>query len=368
LDDGYGLVDGGYRLSTRQAQAILDLRLNRLTGLEQQRLINEYDEILVRIEDLLDILSNPERLRAVIRGELLEVKEQYGDERRTEIIATHRGFDPEDLITQEDVVVTVSYSGYVKWQPLSVYSAQKRGGKGKSATTMKSEDFIDQLIVANTHDTVLCFSSHGKVYWIRVFELPQAGRTARGSPIVNVFPLEEGERITAILPMTDFKQKGFVVMATSRGLVKKTELASYSRPRSTGLIAIELLPEDTLVGVAITDGSQDILLASNNGKAVRFNEGQVRAMGRVARGVIGMRLAPEDRIISLMIGNEGLVLTATENGYGKCTKIAEYPIKGRGTKGVISVQTSARNGDVVGSLLVQPTDEIMLITNGGGGY
>ncbi|TDJ16102.1 MAG: DNA gyrase subunit A [Gammaproteobacteria bacterium] len=365
LAQEYGLVDDGYRLSAEQAQAILDLRLHRLTGLEQQKILTEYDEILGRIEELLEILQDPERLRTVIRGELVELKDQFADGRRTEIIDDHQGLDPEDLITPEDVVVTLSHSGYVKWQPIDVYAAQKRGGMGKSATSMKEEDFIDQLFIANTHDTILCFSSRGKMYWLRVYDLPQASRTARGKPIVNLLPLGEGERISAVLPLKDFHQSGYVLMATASGVVKKTPLEDFSRPRAAGIIAIDLVNEDRLVGVAITDGERDVMLASDGGKMIRFNEREVRPMGRNARGVIGMRIPANQRIISLIITGAGRVLTATENGYGKCTNISEYRPQGRGGQGIISIQTSKRNGRVIGALLVEGGDEIMLITSGG---
>ena len=365
LAEQYGLGDEGYRLSPEQAQAILDLRLHRLTGLEQEKILNEYDEILRRIEDLLEILQDPERMRSVIRGELEELKEKFADPRRTEIIVDHQGLDPEDLIVPEDVVVTLSHSGYVKWQPIDAYSAQKRGGMGKSATSMKDEDFVDQLFVANTHDRILCFSSRGKLYWMRVYDLPQASRAARGKPIVNLLPLEEGERISKVLPLKDFEQPGYVLMATARGFVKKTPLEDFSRPRAAGIIAIDLMPEDRLVGVAITDGERDIMLASTGGKMIRFNEKEVRPMGRTARGVIGMRIPEGQSIISLIITDLGRVLTATENGYGKCTNISEYRPQGRGGQGIISIQTTKRNGEVIGALLVNESDEFMLITSGG---
>jgi DNA gyrase subunit A len=361
----FGLVSEGYRLSAVQAQAILDLRLHRLTGLEQEKILSEYDEILGRIKDLLEILENPERMRSVIRGELEALKDQYADARRTEIIVDHLGLDPEDLIAPEEVVVTLSHSGYVKWQPIDVYAAQKRGGMGKSATSMKEEDFVDQLFVANTHDTILCFSSRGKMYWLRVYNLPQASRTARGKPIVNLLPLEDGERISAVLPLKDFEQPGFVLMATASGVVKKTPLQEFSRPRAAGIIAIDLVGKDRLVGVAITDGERDVMLASSDGKMIRFNEREVRPMGRNARGVIGMRIPGDQRIISLIITGTGRVLTATEHGFGKCTNISEYRPQGRGGQGIISIQTSKRNGNVIGALLVDEGDEMMLITSGG---
>ena len=365
LGDQFGLSGKGYRLSPEQAQAILDLRLHRLTGLEQEKILTEYDEILGRIADLMEILENPERMRTVIRDELAALKEQFADPRRTEIVVDHQGLDPEDLIAPEEVVVTLSHSGYVKWQSIDVYGAQKRGGMGKSAARMKEEDFVDQLFVANTHDTILCFSSRGKMYWLRVYHLPEASRTARGKPIVNLLPLEEGERISAVLPLKDFQQPGFVLMATASGLVKKTPLQDFSRPRAAGIIAIDLVEDDRLVGVAITDGERDVMLASSGGKMIRFNESEVRPMGRNARGVIGMRIPGNQRIISLIITGAGRVLTATENGYGKCTHISEYRPQGRGGQGIISIQTSRRNGNVIGALLVEESDEMMLITSGG---
>ena len=361
----FGLGEAGYRLSDRQAQAILDLRLHRLTGLEQDKIFGEYDELLRRIGDLLEILEDPERMKKVVRDELIEVKGQYADPRRTEIVRDEMEFDPADLVPPGEAVVTFSHWGYVKWQPVDAYAAQKRGGKGKTATTMKEEDFIDHLFVANTHDQLLCFSSRGKVYWRRVYELPRGGRTSRGSPIVNLLPLESGERISAVLPVKDFGGSGYVLMVTARGLIKKTLLSEFSRPRSNGIIAIDLLPADRLIGVAITDGEREVMLASSGGRMCRFNERHVRPMGRTARGVIGMRLSEHEKIISLIVAGEGLVLTATENGYGKCTRMDEYPRKGRGAKGVISIRTGGRNGAVTGALGVGPNDEIMLVTDGG---
>lgn len=362
---GLGLGEQGYRLSDVQAQAILDLRLHRLTGLEREKIINEYNELLETIDNLLDILSNPDRLMQVIRDELIEIRDQYGDKRRTEILASHQDLTLEDLITEEDVVVTLSHGGYVKAQSLDVYRAQKRGGKGKSATNMKEEDFIDKLVVANTHDTILCFSSHGKVYWKKVYELPQASRAARGKPIINLLPLVEGESINAILPVRDYDPNKYVLMVTSSGIVKKTSLKNFSRPRSSGIIAVDLLEDDKLIGVDITNGERDVMLISSAGKAVRFNEKTVRPMGRNARGVRGIRLAKGQQVISLIIVDEGDVLTVTENGYGKRTSISEYAVRGRGGQGVISIQTSERNGNVVGAALVSQDDELMLITSGG---
>ena len=365
LPRGLGLGEDGYRMSEAQAQAILDLRLHRLTGLEQEKIIEEFDGLLDRIRGLLEILVNPDRLREVVREELLEVKEQFADARRTEIELHREGMDILHLIKPQDVVVTMSHHGYVKWQPLDDYSAQRRGGRGKTAATTREADFVERLFVANTHDTVLFFSSRGKVYWVRVYELPRAARIARGKPMVNILPLEEGERISAILPLSEIGQDGFVLMATSLGTVKKTQCADFSRPRSTGLIAVDLLDDDRLVGVAVTDGQCDVMLATSDGKLIRFPESDVRAMGRTARGVRGIRLGRGARVISLMIASEGLVLTATENGYGKCTPAAEYRQQGRAGQGIISIRTSERNGAVVGAELVEENDEIMLITDGG---
>ncbi len=361
----FGMVDGGYRLSAAQAQAILDLRLHRLTGLEQDKIKAEYKDILDRIVDLMDILANSGRLMQVIRDELILIRDEYGDKRRSEIIASRINLTLEDLISEEDVVVTLSHAGYVKMQPISMYSAQKRGGRGKAATSVKEEDFVDKLFVANTHDTILCFSSRGKVYWMKVYELPQAGRTARGKPIINLLPLEEGERINAILPIREFEADKFIFMATASGTVKKTPLIDFSRPRSNGIIALELFGDDCLVGVDITNGSNDVMLLTDAGKVVRFNEEHVRPMGRTARGVRGIRLGEGQRVISLINVNEGDVLTVTEKGYGKRTAISDYPVHGRGGQGVISIQTNERNGRVVGAALVMSEDEIMLISDNG---
>jgi DNA gyrase subunit A len=361
----FGLVEGGYRLSDAQAQAILELRLHRLTGLEQDKITAEYKDILERIADLLDILSNPARLMQVIRDELVEIRDQYQDERRSEIVAERLNLTLEDLISEEDVVVTLSHFGYVKAQPLSLYRAQKRGGRGRAAASVKDEDFIDKLFVANTHDTILCFSSRGKLYWKKVYELPQAGRTARGKPIVNLLPLEEGERINAVLPIREYEEGKFIFMATSNGTVKKTPLTDFSRPRANGIIALELLGDNCLVGVDITNGDDDVILLSSAGKAIRFSEKDVRAMGRTARGVRGIKLGPGQEVISLIKVSEGDVLTATEKGYGKRTPIDDYPTYGRGGQGVISIQTSERNGAVIGAALVGSDDELMLITDHG---
>jgi len=366
LEPQYGLKDDGYHLSAIQAQAILDLRLHRLTGLEQDRILDEYKEILDLIKDLLDILSNPERLLQVIRDELNEIKEKYGDERRTQILEDQLDLSMEDLITEEDVVVTFSHEGYAKCQTLDVYNTQRRGGRGKAATRMKDEDFIDKLFIANTHDTLLCFSSVGKVYWLKVYQMPMAGRGSRGKPIVNLLPLQQDERINAVLPVRDYDENQYVFMATSTGTVKKTALTNFSRPRVSGIKAIELRNHDHLVDVVITDGSRHIMLLSNAGKAIRFSETDVREMGRTAAGVRGMRLGNGQRVISMiMIEDEGSILTATEYGYGKRTPAAEYPVKGRGGQGVISIQTNERNGEVVGAVQVRSDDEMMLITNSG---
>ena len=370
LDAIYGLSKEGYRLSDAQAKAILDLQLHRLTGLEQDKIHDEYTEILKRIEDLLDILQNPERLKQVVREELEAAKEQYGDKRRTEIIEGQHDLSMEDLITDEDVVVTLSHAGYVKSQPVSEYRAQRRGGKGKTATRMKEEDFVDKLFVASTHDTVLCFSSRGKVYWLRVYEIPQAGRGARGKPIINLLPLEEGEQVNAILPIRAYDEGNFIFMATSDGTVKKTPLTEFSRPRSSGIIAIDLAEGNRLVGAGITNGKCDILLFSDVGKVVRFHEDDVRPMGRNARGVRGILLKKEQNVVSQIIASEdnaesATVLTATELGYGKRTELKDYPVHKRGGQGVISIQVSDRRGLAVGACLTTEESEVMLITSGG---
>ncbi|WP_456380555.1 DNA gyrase subunit A [Thiolapillus sp.] len=365
LAEDFGLTADGYRLTETQAQAILDLRLQKLTGLEQDKIIAEFQELLDRIADLLDILSSSERLMEVIMTELLAIKEQFGDERRTEIVADRLDLTLEDLITEEDVVVTISHQGYAKAQPLDVYQAQRRGGRGKAATSVKDEDFVDKLFVASTHDTILCFSSTGKVYWLKVYELPQGGRGSRGKPMVNLLPLEEGERINAVLPIREYTEDRYIFMATANGTVKKTPLTDFSRPRANGIIAVDLRDGNQLVGVDITDGQQDIMLFSSAGKAVRFNESAVRAMGRTAAGVRGIRLDEGQRVISLVVATAGDVLTVCENGYGKRTDIAQFPVKGRGGKGMISIQVSERNGQQIGAILVDEDDEIMLITDGG---
>ena len=365
LEAGFGLVEDGYRLSEVQTQAILDLRLHQLTGLEQGKIVDEYRELLDLINELLEILGNPDRLMQVIYDELEALRDQYGDTRRTEILTDHLDLTLEDLITEEDVVVTLSHAGYAKSQPLSDYRAQRRGGRGKSAAGVKEEDFIDKLFIASTHDTILCFSSRGKVYWLKVYELPQAGRTARGKPIVNLLPLEPGERINAVLPIREFSADHFVFMATARGTVKKTALADFSRPRANGIIGIDLRDDDYLIDVAITDGSRDIMLFSDAGKVIRFKEADVRSMGRTACGVRGIKLPRGQRVISLIIASDSPVLTATENGYGKRTLADDYPVYGRGGQGVIAIQVNDRNGTVVGAVPADDQDEVMLISAGG---
>jgi len=367
LDTTFGLQQQGYRLSDAQAQAILELRLQRLTGLEQEKIVSEYKEVIDKIIDLLDILANPERITLIITDELNAIKAQFGDARRSEIVVDTQDLSVEDLIAPADMVVTLSHSGYIKSQLLDDYQAQKRGGRGKLATSTKDDDFIDKLFIANTHDYILCFSSLGRVYWIKVYEVPQGGRLSRGKPIINWVQLEEGEKINAILPVKSFDETRFVFMATAFGTVKKTPLSEFSRPRNNGIIAIGLDEGDYLIGVELTEGKHDVMLFSDNGKATRFNENDVRPMGRTARGVRGMRLGSGQKVISMLVAeNEELtVLTATENGYGKRTSISEYTRHNRGTQGMIAIITSARNGKVVTAKLVKPDDEIMLITSGG---
>ncbi|HHV6875891.1 TPA: DNA topoisomerase (ATP-hydrolyzing) subunit A [Haemophilus influenzae] len=394
LEENLGIQGEQYYLSPAQVNAILELRLHRLTGIAFEEVVKEYEELLVKIADLLHILSSAERLMEVIREELEEVKAQFGDDRLTEITAASGDIDLEDLIAQEDVVVTLSHEGYVKYQPLTDYEAQRRGGKGKSATKMKEEDFIEKLLVANTHDTTLCFSSRGRLYWLKVYQLPQASRGARGRPIVNILPLQENERITAILPVSAYEEDKFVVMATAGGIVKKIALTEFSRPRSNGIIALNLRDEDELIGVDITNGNNEIMLFSSQGRVVRFAENAVRAMGRLATGVRGIKLALTndisddesaveiedisddnaeasldlniDKVVSLVVPKgEGAILTATQNGYGKRTQLSEYPTKSRNTKGVISIKVSERNGKVVAATQVEETDQIMLITDAG---
>ena len=378
----FGMQAGGYRLSDVQAQAILDLRLNRLTGLEQDKIWTEFQELLVQIQDLADILARPERLLIVIRAELEDIRDRYADARRTEIIQNHSDLSLEDLIEPQDMVVTLSHSGYAKSQPVTAYQAQRRGGRGKAATAVKDEDFIDKLFVANTHDTLLCFSSAGKMYWLKVYQLPEASRGSRGKPIVNLLPLQTDERINAVLPIHEFEENKFVFMATAQGTVKKTSLEAFSRPRQAGIIAIELDPGDRLVGVDITDGSKQIILCSSGGKAIRFAEDDVRPMGRTAGGVRGIRLPEGEEVISLIVLEQGvlepavleqatpdaaagMVLTASENGYGKLTLVEDFPLHGRGGQGVIALQISDRNGHMVGAMQIKQDDEVMLISSGG---
>ena len=366
MDKADGLTPEGYRLSAAQAQAILDLRLQRLTGLEQDKISSEYSELIDNINSFLEILSNPDRLQAVIRQELTDVRTAYADPRRTEIVEDYNDLTLEDLIPEEKVVVTLSHAGYAKSQPAEAYQAQRRGGRGRAAARVKDEDFIDQLFVANSHDTMLCFSSRGKVYWLKVYQVPQAGSGSRGRPIVNLLPLEEGERISTVLAVPTFEDGKFVFFATSQGTVKKTPLAAFARPRTSGIIALELRNDDRLVGAGLTDGSQNIMLFARSGKAIRFSEDDVRPMGRTAAGVRGLKLGGAgDEVMGLSILTEGLIVTATENGYGKLTPVEDFPIQGRGGQGVISIQTSERNGTLVGAMLVSPEDELMLITSAG---
>ncbi|MDR9826516.1 DNA topoisomerase (ATP-hydrolyzing) subunit A [Vibrio sp. FNV 38] len=366
LEPEFGIRDGQYYLTETQAQAILELRLHRLTGLEHEKILDEYKGLLEEIAELMHILESTERLMEVIREELEAVREAYGDVRRTEITAASHDIDMEELIAREDVVVTLSHEGYVKYQILSDYEAQKRGGKGKSATKMKEEDYIERLLVANTHDNILCFSTRGKTYRLKVYQLPLASRTARGKPIVNILPLEENERITAILPVSEFDPEKYIFMATGDGTVKKTSLDQFANVRSNGLIAVNLRDDDSLIGVDITTGASDIMLFSKSGKVVRFHEDKVRAMGRTASGVRGMKLPEDDQVVSLIVpANEGDILTVTQNGYGKRTELAEYPTKGRATQGVVSIKVSDRNGPVVGAVQVEEGDEMMMITDAG---
>ncbi len=366
LEDQYGLKKGKYFLSPEQAKDILELRLHRLTGMEQDKIIEEFTVKLDEIADYQDILGSITRLMLVIREELEAVLEQFGDERRTEIIESQHDLTVEDLITEEERVVTISHGGYAKTQPLTDYQAQRRGGTGKSATAVKDEDFVEHLLIASTHATILCFTNLGKVYWLKVYQIPVAGRNSRGRPMVNLLPLDEGERISSILPVEEYSADQFVIMATANGTVKKTSLDQYSRPRSVGLRAVDLVEGDHLVGTAIIDGSKDIMLFSSEGKAVRFSETDVRAMGRVSKGVRGMRLPEGHSVISMVIPeDDGLLLTVCQNGYGKRTKIEEFPTKGRGGKGMIAIQASERNGPLVGVTQLFDGDEIMLISDQG---
>ncbi|MGE0624732.1 MAG: DNA gyrase subunit A [Pseudomonadales bacterium] len=366
LGEEFGFRDGLYYLSQEQAQAILELRLNRLTALEQGKLIEDYQGVLDEIADLTDILDSEERLLSVLREELTEVRDTYGDERRTEILSTQEDLSVEDLITEEDLVVTISHQGYAKTQPLDSYQAQRRGGRGRAATAVKDEDFVEHLLIANSHDTVLCFSNFGKVYWLKVYQIPRASRGAKGRPLINMLPLEAEERITTILPIREYDDDHYIFMATANGTVKKTPLEQFSRPRSSGLIALELEEGNTLIGAKLTDGASDVLLIASSGKAVRFKESDVRAMGRTARGVRGIKLKGSQRVISLIIPQpDGFVLTASENGFGKRSAVEDFPVKGRGTQGVIAMQVSERNGDLVGAVQVFPGDELMLISDMG---
>lgn len=362
----YGLTDAGYKLSPEQAQAILDMRLHRLTGLEQDKIVNEHQELKSLITDLTDILQKPTRLMQVIRDELTALKSEFGDERRTEIIDADDGeMLMEDLIPDEEVVVTLSHEGYVKTQPLTVYQAQHRGGRGKTATTMKDEDFIEFLIAAKTHDTVLCFTNHGKVYWLKVYQLPNASRTSKGRPIINILPLAEGEKVNAFLPIREYKENQYVIMATAKGCVKKVSLVDFSRPRTSGIIAIGLNDGDYLIKADITEGNHDVMLFTDAGKVVRFSESKVRCMGRQATGVRGIKLDDNQNVVSLIVANHGDILTATEKGYGKRTALDEYRISGRGGQGVISIHVNERNGKVIGAIQVSQDDEVMLISNKG---
>jgi DNA gyrase subunit A len=363
----FGLHADGYRMTEIQAQRILEMQLQRLTNLESDKIIGEYKDIMAKIADLLDILANPARITQIIRDELTQIRDQFGDERRSVIVENAQDMSMEDLIKPEEMVVTLSHGGYMKTQPMDDYRAQKRGGRGKQAAGTKDEDFIEKMFVANTHDYILCFSNRGRLYWLKVYNVPQGGRGARGKPIVNLLPLEEGEKINALLPVKAFDDDHYVFMATSNGIVKKTPLSDFSRPRTAGIIAVGLDDKDFLIGASITDGRHDVMLFSDGGKAVRFDENDVRPMGRAARGVIGMKLAQGKKLISLLVAEDenDFVLTATENGFGKRTPITEYTRHARATQGMIAIQTSERNGRVVAATLVKPDDEIMLITTGG---
>ena len=367
LSVDFGLTPKGYKLSDVQAQEILQMRLQRLTGLEQDKIVNEYKEVMDIITDLLDILSTPSRVTQMIVDELATIRQQFGDKRRSEIVHNAQDLSLEDLITPQDVVVTLSHTGYIKSQPLEEYRAQKRGGRGKQATATKEDDFIDKMFVANTHDYILCFSSRGRVYWLKVYEVPQGSRISRGKPIVNLFPLEEGEKINAILPVKEFDENHFIFMATAMGTVKKTSLVEFSNPRKSGIIAINLDEGDYLIGAEVTNGTHDIVLVSNGGKAVWFDEEAVRAMGRNTRGVRGMKITKDQLVLSLLVAenDQQTVLVATENGYGKRTVLADFRHSGRGTQGVKAIAISERNGLVVAARLVNDEDEIMLITTGG---
>ena len=365
LSDQHGFHDGSYLLSEEQAQAILEIRLHRLTAMEQTKLIDDYKGILEEIGSLQEILGSESKLIAVIRGELEDIKSEFGDERRTEIIDSQEDFADEDLIAEEELVVTISHQGYAKTQPLDVYQAQGRGGRGKAATAVKDEDFVEHLLITNSHNVLLCFSNIGKVYWLKVFQIPQGSRTAKGRPMINLLPLSGDERITAVLPVTSYLEDHFVFMATANGTVKKTPLEQFSRSRTSGLIALELDENNTLIGAEITNGKSDIMLCSSSGKAIRFNETAVRSMGRNARGVRGIKLGDSESLISLIIPSEGYLLSASQNGYGKRTPMKDFPAKGRGGQGVIAIQTSERNGKMIGATQVFDGDEVMLISNSG---
>ncbi|HEX7053324.1 MAG TPA: DNA gyrase subunit A [Burkholderiales bacterium] len=367
LSEAYGLKADGYRLSEEQAQAILELRLQRLTGLEQEKIRDEYREVMATIADLLDVLAKPARITQIIADELTALKQTFGDKRRSEIVTVAEDISIEDLIAPQDMVVTFSHGGYVKSQPLTEYKAQRRGGRGRMAAAIKEDDFIERLFVAHSHDVLLCFSNRGRLYWLKVYEVPVGSRSSRGKPIVNMFPLEEGEKITAVLAVREFDENHYVFMATAKGTVKKTPLDEFSRPRPSGIIAVGLEEGDYLVGCVLTDGSYDVMLFSSEGKAVRFQEGDVRPMGRQATGVRGMRLSEGSRVVCMLAAKDEskAVLTATQNGFGKRTPIGEYPRHGRGGQGVIAIQTSERNGLLVGAVLVDDNDEVMLISTGG---
>lgn len=366
VPSNFGLHDQGYRLSAEQAQSILEMRLHRLTALEQDKIIEEYQGLQVKIADLNEILAKPARLMTVIREELLNIKQEFGDQRRTEIVESEGDVNIIDLVPEEDVVVTLSHAGYVKTQPLTVYEAQHRGGKGKMATSVKEEDFVERLVIASTHDTILCFSNLGKVYWLKVYQLPEGGRNARGRPIINLLPLSEGEKIHAILPIREYHSEKFVVMATAKGFLKKVSLDEFSRPRTSGIIAIDLADDDRMIGVDISNGTQDMMLFTDSGKVIRFTESKVRSTGRTARGVRGVKLKDGQRVVSLVvIIDGGDVLTTTEKGYGKRTPIDDYRMTGRGGQGVIAIQVNERNGRVIGALQVNAHEEVMLISDKG---
>ena len=369
LDKAFGLIDGLYYMSPDQAQAILDMRLHRLTGLEQEKLLNDFEELLKTIGELLAILADPALLMKVIKEELNSIKENYGDARRTEIISSRLDLTHEDLITEENVVLTISHAGYAKTQPLDTYQSQRRGGRGKSATAVRDEDYVTNLLVVSTHDTVMCFTNKGKVYWMRVFMIPQAGRNSRGKPLINLLPFDEGERVTSVLPLRENEQTGFIFMATSNGTVKKVDLAAFSRPRPSGLIALELEDNNKLIGAAITSGENEIMLFTSQGKGIRFNEKDVRAMGRTARGVRGIKIPKGQEVISLIVSDAGdenaQIVTASSNGFGKRTLVSEYSVQARGGQGVIAMQCSERNGSMVSAIPVSDGEEIMLITDKG---